>query len=63
VNDQAADINEEMKQKVADSGKSEIVELTPEELTAWQEVMRPVWAQFEEEIGADLIQAAQAASN
>ncbi len=48
----------EDRQKIADSGRSEIIELTPEERAQWVEAMKPVWAQFEEEIGAELIEAA-----
>ena len=43
------------------AGKSEVVALTPEELAVWQEVMTPVWEQFEGNIGAELIEAALAA--
>ena len=35
------------------------VELTPEQRAAWVDAMKPVWAQFEEEVGADNIAAAQ----
>jgi C4-dicarboxylate-binding protein DctP len=34
--------------------------LTPEQRVKWVEAMRPVWKQFEDDIGADLIEAAQA---
>jgi C4-dicarboxylate-binding protein DctP len=40
---------------------AEVVTLTPDELVNWQQVMRPVWAQFEGNIGVELIAAAQAA--
>jgi C4-dicarboxylate-binding protein DctP len=61
ANEQAAMINAEGRQKIVDSGVTEIVALSPEELTNWQQVMRPVWEEFEGSIGADLIAAAQAA--
>ena len=54
-------INSDGRTKIAESGASEIVGLTPEELVVWQEAMRPVWDQFEETIGAELIEAALAA--
>ena len=54
-------INEDGKQKIVASGKSEVLALTPEELAEWQTVMTPVWEQFEGNIGADLIEAALAA--
>lgn len=58
ANDQSARINQEAKQKIIASGVSEVVSLTPDELAVWQETMRPVWQQFEGNIGADLIAAA-----
>ena len=54
-------INEDGKNKIVESGASEIVALTADELVAWQEAMRPVWDQFEDSIGAELIEAALAA--
>jgi C4-dicarboxylate-binding protein DctP len=61
ANDQSSRINEEGKEKIIASGRSEIVSLTDDEISEWQQVMRPVWEQFEGNIGADLIEAAQAA--
>ncbi|WPL13177.1 MULTISPECIES: TRAP transporter substrate-binding protein [Thiorhodovibrio] len=52
----------EDKQKIAESGRSEIIELTPKERAQWVEVMKPVWGQFEEEIGAELIEEAYSAN-
>lgn len=46
------------KQKIIDSKRSEVVSLTPAERAQWVEVMKPVWKQFEDQIGADLIDAA-----
>ena len=57
-NTRAADINQAARALVADSGRSEIVKLTPEELATWREVMAPVWEQFEDDIGAERIAAA-----
>jgi C4-dicarboxylate-binding protein DctP len=37
---------------------TEIRTLTPEQRAAWVEAMKPVWARFEGDIGADVIQAA-----
>jgi C4-dicarboxylate-binding protein DctP len=48
----------EDKQKIADSGRSQIIELSADERAQWVEVMKPVWGQFEDEIGAELIEAA-----
>jgi C4-dicarboxylate-binding protein DctP len=46
------------KQKIADSGRSEIITLTDAERNQWVEAMKPVWKQFEDQIGKDLIDAA-----
>ena len=59
VNAQAAKINREAKEKIVESGVSEVVPLTAEEVSAWQQAMRPVWSQFSDSIGADLIEAAE----
>jgi len=53
---------EEDKQKIAESGRCEIIQLTAEERQKWVEAMKPVWKKFEDDIGADVIEAA-AASN
>jgi len=52
----------EDKQKIAESGRTEIIELTPEQRAQWVEVMQPVWEQFQDEIGAELIEAAYEAN-
>jgi len=61
ANAESSRINEEDKQRIIASGLSEVVVLTPDELRAWQEAMKPVWEQFQDSIGADLIAAALAA--
>ncbi len=58
ANSESSAINQEGREKIIASGASEVVELTPEELAVWQDAMRPVWKQFEDNIGADLIDAA-----
>jgi len=50
------------KQKIIDSKRSEIIELTPAERAQWVEVMKPVWKQFEAQIGKELIDAAYSAN-
>lgn len=50
------------KQKIIDSKRCEIIELTKEQRSKWVEAMRPVWKQFEGEVGKDLIDAAYAAN-
>jgi C4-dicarboxylate-binding protein DctP len=62
VNRLAEELNQQDKQKIIDSGSSEIVELTPEERAAWVDAMQPVWDQFRDDIGQDLIDAAKSAN-
>ncbi len=62
VNRQADDLNKEARAAIVKAGTSEIIELTPEQREQWREAMRPVWKKFEKDIGADLIQAAEAAN-
>lgn len=63
VNQKAAELNEEHKQAIIAAGTTEILYLTPEERDEWREAVRPVWEQFEGEVGADLIQAALDSNN
>jgi len=46
------------KQRIIDSKRSEVIQLTQAERAQWVEVMKPVWKKFESQIGADLIDAA-----
>ncbi|QXH95874.1 TRAP transporter substrate-binding protein [Pseudomonas ogarae] len=62
ANQEAERFNQQDKQLVLDAKTTEIVTLTPEERNAWREKMKPVWAKFEQEIGPDLIKAAQASN-
>jgi C4-dicarboxylate-binding protein DctP len=62
VNAEAAKLSMEYRQKVIDSGRTEVLPLTKEELTKWREAMKPVWEKFEEEIGKDIIDAALSAN-
>ncbi|WP_313554369.1 DctP family TRAP transporter solute-binding subunit [Stutzerimonas nitrititolerans] len=63
VNRQAEALNEEARQGIVASGKSEILVLTDEERAKWREAVQPAWAKFEDEIGKGLIEAAQAANS
>jgi C4-dicarboxylate-binding protein DctP len=58
VNKQAEALNQTAKQKIVDAKTSEIVPLTAEQRSVWREKMKPVWAEFSDDIGADVIQAA-----
>ncbi len=46
------------RQAIVDSGLSEVYKLTTDQRQAWTEAMLPIWEQFEDEIGSELIQAA-----
>jgi C4-dicarboxylate-binding protein DctP len=59
----AEDKGVEDRQKIIDSGRTEVITLTDAERAQWVEVMKPVWKQFEEEIGKDLIDAAYNSNN
>ncbi len=52
----------EDRQKIIDSGRSQVIELSDAERQQWVEAMKPVWKKFEDEIGKEYIEAA-AASN
>jgi C4-dicarboxylate-binding protein DctP len=60
-NAQSTAVNEEAKAAVIAAG-STVRQLTPEQRTSWVAAMKPVWAQFEGDVGADTIAAAQAAN-
>jgi C4-dicarboxylate-binding protein DctP len=50
------------RKKVADSGRTQIIQLTDAERAQWVEAMKPVWKKFEKDIGKELIEAAAAAN-
>ncbi len=52
------EVDAEARQAVLDAG-GEIRELTPEQRQAWVDAMKPVWSQFEADVGAENISAAQ----
>lgn len=52
------EVDADARQAILDAG-SEIRELTPEQRQKWVDVMKPVWSQFEADVGADNIAAAQ----
>jgi len=51
------------KQKIIDSKRSEVVDLSSEQRAQWVAVMKPVWKKFEGQIGSDLIDAAYNSNN
>ena len=50
------------RQRIIDSKRSTIIELTPAERQQWVDVMEPVWKKFESQIGKEYIDAAVAAN-
>ncbi|EKD39348.1 MAG: hypothetical protein ACD_75C00435G0002 [uncultured bacterium] len=52
----------EDRQKIVESKRTEIITLSEAERNQWIEAMKPVWLQFEKEIGKDLIDAAYQAN-
>ncbi len=50
------------KKLIADSRRTEIIELSPEERQKWIDAMKPVWKKFEGAIGKDNIDAATASN-
>ncbi|WP_114284441.1 DctP family TRAP transporter solute-binding subunit [Candidatus Halocynthiibacter alkanivorans] len=58
-NSEAFAVNEASKQAIIDAG-GVVRSLTAEQRAAWAAAMKPVWAQFEGDVGADNIAAAQA---
>jgi C4-dicarboxylate-binding protein DctP len=60
-NAESTRVNEEAKQAVIAAG-GVVRKLTSAQRKQWGDAMKPVWAKFEKDIGADLIAAAQAAN-
>ncbi|MDO6474097.1 TRAP transporter substrate-binding protein [Alteromonas sp. 1_MG-2023] len=53
---------DEDRKLIADSGVTQIIDLTDAQRQAWVDAMKPVWKKFERQIGKDVIQAAAKAS-
>ena len=54
----AADKGISDRQKIIDSKRTEVIELDDAARSQWVEAMKPVWEEFEKEIGKDMIDAA-----
>ena len=54
--------DDSFRAKVIEAKKAEVIKLTKAEKEQWRKAMKPVWTKFEEEIGKDLIEAAQQAN-
>jgi C4-dicarboxylate-binding protein DctP len=66
VNKRAYELAMASRQKVIDfgqeTGKPQVLTLTTDELAQWRDAMQPVWKQFEDQIGKEVIEAALAAN-
>ena len=60
-NDESSKVNQQSMQRVIEAG-GVVRKLTPEQRQAWVDAMKPVWKKFEGDIGADLLEAAQASN-
>ncbi|GAB5389495.1 MAG: DctP family TRAP transporter solute-binding subunit [Alphaproteobacteria bacterium] len=60
-NAESTRVNLANRQAIIDAGGT-VRTLTAEQRTAWVEAMKPVWTKFEGDIGADLMDAAQASN-
>ncbi|MBR9867576.1 MAG: TRAP transporter substrate-binding protein [Oceanospirillales bacterium] len=58
----AAQKDSDDKQAIIDSKRSEVIEMAPEDRVQWVAAMKPVWKQFADAIGQDLIDAAEASN-
>ena len=61
-NAESEKVNQENKAKIIEAGGT-VRTLTPEQRQAWVDAMKPVWKKFEDDIGADLMEAATKANN
>ncbi|MET1077712.1 MAG: DctP family TRAP transporter solute-binding subunit [Pseudomonas sp.] len=59
VNNAAEAQNTADRAKILASGSSELILLTDDQRQAWRAAMQPVWKQFEQEIGSDVLKAAE----
>jgi C4-dicarboxylate-binding protein DctP len=59
-NARAEEINASARQSIIESGRSEVIEIDAAELAGWRQAMFPVWDEFRDQIGGDLIDAAAA---
>ena len=57
ANDIAKQENEDSLAKVKESGKSEIIELTPEQKASWKKALSKVHKEMADRVGADLIES------
>ena len=59
VNEDAEALNRRGREQLLAAGQARLLSLSPAEREAWRSVMQPLWKQYEAEIGADVLRAAQ----
>ena len=57
-NAEAFAVNQEAKQAILDAGAA-VRELSADQRQKWVDAMKPVWSEFEDDVGADTIEAVQ----
>ncbi|MEM6308013.1 MAG: C4-dicarboxylate ABC transporter, partial [Pseudomonadota bacterium] len=57
-NKESTAVNDAAKQAIIDAGGT-VRELSADQRAAWVDAMKPVWAKFEGDVGAENIEAAQ----
>ncbi len=62
VNKSAQTFSDGDRQKIKDSGKTEILPLSAEQRAAWKAAMKPVYDKFTDKIGKEIVAAAMAAN-
>jgi C4-dicarboxylate-binding protein DctP len=58
-NARSEQINQDDKKRIIDSGRTQLTVLSPQQLQAWQNAMQPVWDEFRDKIGAEVVNAAR----
>lgn len=61
-NSESVQVNQEARQAIVDAG-GEVRQLTPEQREKWVEAMKPVWEQFEDDVGQEILDAAVASNS
>jgi C4-dicarboxylate-binding protein DctP len=61
-NDVASKLNEDAKAKIAASSGVTIHTLDADQRAKWKAAMKPVWDQFRDQIGGDVVDAAMASN-
>jgi C4-dicarboxylate-binding protein DctP len=60
--EEAITLNKEAYDLIKERGETEITELTPEQIEEFKTILQPVYDEFEDEIGADVYEAARKAA-